>query len=77
MKDEINSIQRDDNFIVGVDTSRLTDREYFILMKRWNFEEKPLTLEEIGNLLGVSKQRIDQKMTRIFKKLNFRKVIDK
>ena len=73
MKIEIENQTRLDELLVCVDTSRLTDREYFILMKRWNLDEsKPLTYKQVGELLGVSRQRIDQKMTRIFKKLKFK-----
>lgn len=39
----------------------LTEREEFVVRKRYGIDgERPMTLEEIGNLLGVTRERVRQ-----------------
>lgn len=67
---------RIDNFVCDVDTRFLTDREYFVLMNRWdieqmrvwNLEAKPLTYSQIGRVLGVSDETVGNVMTRIIRR---------
>ena len=73
---------RIDNFVCDVDTRFLTDREYFVLMNKWdieqmrvwNLEAKPLTYYQISKVLGISHGTVGDIMTRIIRKKHvFRK----
>ena len=67
----------ENNFInvnVDIDVSKLTDRELFVLKARWGIGlKKGLTLQEIGNLINVSRERVRQIMLKILRKLEFHK----
>lgn len=48
----------------------LNERERFILTKYYGLENnKPLTLEEIGNELDLTKERVRQILVKVFKKM--------
>ena len=56
--------------------SNLTNQEKEILKLRFGFDERdPLTLEEIGKIYGISRERIRQLEQRAIKKLQFSKSI--
>ncbi|MGF1634880.1 MAG: sigma-70 family RNA polymerase sigma factor [Phycisphaerae bacterium] len=49
--------------IVNMNRANLTDVEATVIRRRFNWEgdtEKPLTLEEVGRIIGVTKERVRQ-----------------
>lgn len=62
--------QKDVNTVVNLLLDGLTQRERFIVMKYNGIgEKKPKTLEEIGNELGLTKERVRQINEKAMKKL--------
>ena len=56
-----------------VDITRLTDREFFVLKARWGLGlNKPLTLQEIGNLMGITRERVRQIEKKCLRKISFK-----
>ena len=54
-----------------VDITRLTDREFFVLKARWGLGlNKPLTLQEIGNLMGITRERVRQIEKKCLRKIS-------
>lgn len=49
--------------------ARLKDREREIIFMHMGFESEPMTFEEIGNVLGISRQRVYQLEQRAMRKL--------
>lgn len=48
----------------------LNDQERYVVSLYFGLEgDKPLTLEEIGNLMGISKQRVGQVKSEALKKM--------
>lgn len=52
--------------------NNLSEKQKFILNKRFGFDGEPLTFREIGQLLGVSKQCVEQDHAKALKKLRER-----
>lgn len=56
--------------IISILMDDLNERERFILTKYYGLENnKPLTLEEIGNELDLTKERVRQILVKVFKKM--------
>ena len=47
----------------------LTEREKYVLMHRYGFDGTPKTLEKVGEMLGVTRERIRQIETKAIRKL--------
>jgi len=68
-----------ENYIASME-SHLSETEFKTLIARIGFKEKPKTLEETGSLHGVTRERIRQIQSRVYKKLIFDdliKIIDR
>jgi len=68
-----------ENYITSME-SHLSDSEFGVLIARIGFKEKPKTLVETGNLRGVTRERIRQIQSKVYKKLIFDdliKIIDR
>ena len=56
-----------------VDITRLTDREFFVLKARWGLGlNKPLTRQEVANLMGITPERVRQIENKCFRKISFK-----
>lgn len=55
--------------LLEVVKSDLSERQMFILMKRCGFDGEPLTFREIGELLNLSKQCVEQDLARGLRKV--------
>jgi RNA polymerase primary sigma factor len=63
-------IRKEQKSIISKLTDDLSKKEKNILIKYYGLENvKPMTLEEIGNEIGLTKERIRQILVKIFKKL--------
>lgn len=58
--------------LISVMEKYLTERQKFILLNRFGFYGKELTFREIGEMLGVSKQYVEQQHTKALTKLKIR-----
>jgi RNA polymerase primary sigma factor len=55
---------------------RLNDRERAVVMLRFGLEDDPMTLQEIGRRLGLTRERVRQIETEALRKLGRRQAID-
>jgi hypothetical protein len=63
-----------ENYIDSME-SHLSKSQFLVLKYRIGFEAKPLTLEETGVILGVTRERIRQIQKEVYKKLIFEDLI--
>jgi RNA polymerase primary sigma factor len=72
---EINKIKELDNYVFEVLSTRLTDREQYIISRRFGLtDSKPATLEVLGKEFGVSRERIRQIESKAMRKLKSERV---
>ena len=56
-----------------IDVSRLTDRELFVLKSRWGLGlRQPLTLQEVGVLMELTRERVRQIEMKCYRKISFK-----
>ena len=68
--DEVHTLEEREQGLVDIMGDRLTDREFYILVRRFGLRDnKPVTLEHLGNELGVTRERIRQIEAKALRKL--------
>ena len=73
--DKVDTIESRDQFVYKVLCTRLTDREHYVINRRYGLVDgKPVTLEVVGKELNVTRERIRQIEAKAMRKLRSERV---
>lgn len=77
-KDNINpadDIEEKDfrEYVINIMKKYLTDKEYDMMMKRYGFYGEPMTLQQIADDYGISRERVRQIENKAIKKLKYKR----
>lgn len=73
--DLAHKLEERDQYLYDLMDSKLTDREFYILAKRFGLvDDKPATLEMVGQELGITRERVRQVEEKALRKLKTDKI---